>query len=109
MTDAVTDWLNHAQHAYDTAGHPRPGFVAGLQRAMGDAPTRADDLAVLAENVIPQMIDALRAVLELHEPVGRGPHKFCVACHSSDGFHLDWPCPTVQAIHDALNPDKEAA
>lgn len=53
-------------------------------------------------------VDALRAVVELHHPTARGR---CAGCRSGRtdsraGSYVDtsrrWPCPTIQAIADAL-------
>jgi hypothetical protein len=55
----------------------------------------ARDLA--DEKVVPPMLAALRAVVELHEPYDK-----CLAhertMESCDECHHKWPCPTIRAI-----------
>lgn len=74
---------------------------------------RADDArlipaarAQVAVKFLPRALDALNAVLELHEPIsgfeGDPSHWECKVC-SDDRGPKPWPCPTVQAIEGAIN------
>lgn len=51
--------------------------------------------------------DALRAVVELHQPIWTFPVKsnnsipICIQCRDGD-FLADYPCLTIQAIEKAL-------
>lgn len=52
------------------------------------------------DDIAPEAIAALRAVLDLHKP--EGPFVECATCRVDTGQPEDWPCPTVQAITKAL-------
>lgn len=57
------------------------------------------------EDVAPGAIAALRAALELHQPNSKIIDQWtrCRHCHDQDGSdYRPWPCPTVQAITEAL-------
>ena len=57
----------------------------------------------LAEVDIPALVAAVEAVLELHQ---RNRYDECIECLSTDEYgeatNVDYPCPTVTAIHSAL-------
>jgi hypothetical protein len=44
---------------------------------------------------------ALRAVVELHKPVELISSSMCLEC-SSDEETVGYPCPTIQAIEEAV-------
>lgn len=46
----------------------------------------------------PQSMQALRAVVELHKPFSDGDCRECTR-----PFQVRYPCPTIQAIREALN------
>ena len=50
-----------------------------------------------ARTRLPQALNALQAVLDMHHDSGDG---LCNEC--SDGFLINHPCPTVRAIQDAI-------
>lgn len=64
---------------------------------------------------VSRLINAVEAVLAVHEPVDAlmnpGRHerivKVCTGCGTDDGNWQRYPCPTVTAVENALNP-KEA-
>ena len=87
------------------------GSVMGAPKSIGGGyvtvPVLVDDLSMYegtAEFIaasrtdVPRLVAALRAVLDLHRDAGQP--AFCTHCQAlNDG---QWPCPTVQAIADAL-------
>lgn len=53
-------------------------------------------------------VDAIRAVLDLHEPQPRRAYgtTVCVSCSDDEGFtFMEYPCPTVRTVADALGAD----
>jgi hypothetical protein len=56
------------------------------------------------EQVAPEAIAALRAVLELHSAEDGGS-RWCPACRLDTGEPVDRPCPTEQAIIKALTTE----
>ena len=59
--------------------------------------------------------DAIRAVLEVHRgvpainttaPPGLQACKVCAGCGTDAGNWQQWPCPTVQAVGQALGAGK---
>ena len=52
---------------------------------------------------VPTLVAAVEAVLELHQ---RNRYDECIECLSTDEYgeatNVDYPCPTVTAIHSAL-------
>ena len=75
--------------------------VTRLFHRTADANAVAD-----AHTNLPRALDALNAVLELHEPIsgfeGDPSHWECKV-RSDDRGPKPWPCPTVQAIEGAIN------
>ena len=62
-----------------------------------------------ARTDVPRLLDAVEAVLAMHEPVSRhlvngGTFDECSYCvdPQDNTWRLDYPCPTVQAITSAL-------
>ncbi|NWN89204.1 MAG: hypothetical protein HLX51_11805 [Micrococcaceae bacterium] len=81
------------------------GIGRGIQ-----GPKNAEFIA-LARTALPQLAEALRAALEWHQPFqwsfGYGPVTSCKGC-ADQGLRQEettYPCPTVQAIHNALGGD----
>ena len=72
-------------------------FGEGNSQFIADARTR-----------LPQALDVIQAVLDMHRPstadTGEEEILFCPECFDvEDVGEVDtWPCPTVQAIHDAI-------
>lgn len=61
---------------------------------------------------LPLALDALDAVLDVHQPVdaldvarrpGQQLTQVCTGCGTDDGNWQRWPCPTVRAIEEALS------
>ena len=48
---------------------------------------------------VPEMLDALRAVLNLHQPYDQCVDGCCRYCEDCEH---QWPCPTVYVINAAL-------
>ena len=67
-------------------------FGEGNSRFIADARTR-----------LPQALDALQAVLDLHQPVKFFGHS-ATWLRCTQGCSA-WPCPTVQAIQTALGAE----
>ena len=60
-----------------------------------------------ARTTVPALLDALEKVLAMHTPMSRGRVSMCCSCEqwieSSDGHAcIEYPCPTVTAITQAL-------
>ena len=65
-----------------------------------------------ARTTVPALLDALEAVLGLHQPVTDGMgfteggygsiSPACSSCGTSDEYAVPWPCPTVTAIATTL-------
>ncbi len=59
-----------------------------------------------ARQDIPALLAAVEAVLELHKPEATGYGDWvcgaCISAGSHDWESTAYPCPTVQAIHQAL-------
>lgn len=60
---------------------------------------------------VPALVAALEAVLELHEPEATGYGDWvcgaCISAGSHDWESTAYPCPTVQAIHQALGEGEQ--
>lgn len=72
------------------------------------------EFIALARTALPALSRAVRAVLELHEPVDDYIHlrtKICSHRYCVDEAldQLEYPCPTVQAITDAMEGIDDAA
>ena len=98
MTD-IQAWLDEARALADQA-------TEGTWEAYADS----DYQPAGARTRLPQALDALQAVLEVHAPIdalntqytnGRIPHV-CTGCGQDDGSWNYWPCPTVRAIQNAI-------
>lgn len=82
----------------------RPQVLRSVMRG-ADAAFIAD-----ARTRLPQALDALQAVLDLHAPIdalnmrhrGGRVQQVCIGCGQDDGNWNYWPCPTVRAITDAI-------
>lgn len=133
MSDMVRAWLDHTQQL-DQDATPAPweadgkGILAereawdvgrGPARIAGmEMPYRTERMEANAEwiayarQALPAATKALRAVLDLHEPIhaldygqpvrGKRLTHVCTGCGQDDGNWNYWPCPTVKAITDAL-------
>lgn len=59
-----------------------------------------------ARTDVPALVAALEAVLEVHQHFeysdSRGDGAGCNECRYDDGSHMEYPCPTVEAINEAL-------
>ena len=51
-----------------------------------------------------RLLDALERVLAIHYPTDVGTDtQWCAECYvNDDPAEVEWPCPTVTAINDAL-------
>jgi len=80
--------------------------------------TSADaEFIAAARTTVPALLDALEAVLEIHQDGGESqgyldggsygdmPHC-CTECGSLGEYGVLWPCPTVEAITTALEAAK---
>ena len=82
---------------------PRPG--ASVAQVWG-VRWKADSAFIAhARAALPQAVAALRAVVDLHQPdVCWIDRLDCGACSSYDEC-VQWPCPTVAAITEALGEE----
>ena len=76
---------------------------------------RGDDAEFIADarTRLPQALNALQAVLDLHKPEEYDgyPHGadgvMCAVCLTEYGEYEEYPCPTVRAIMDAIGGGDE--
>lgn len=80
----------------------------------GNGSTKPDAAFIAdARTRLPQALNALQAILDLHQnlldvtildELGRTifTRRKCSTCSPNGGYNAVWPCPTVRAIHDAL-------
>lgn len=126
MTDRIMEWLDESQRladqadegpweAYGRGGYGRPrvqsvkslgggGVIAHTGYGEDDERAGLDAEFIAGSRTrFPQAVAALRAVLDLHHRATDffAKDDFCAECSS---FHrtVEWPCPTLQAITDAL-------
>lgn len=60
-----------------------------------------------ARSDIPRLVAALESVLELHQPyITRSAWQTCNECWNSGTAEIVYPCPTVAAIHGALEEEQ---
>lgn len=59
---------------------------------------------IIPGEIVPEVFAALRDIVKLHKPNSRVIDQWtrCYHCNDSNGEYRPWPCPTVQAIHAAL-------
>lgn len=88
------------------------GTLAYVQPLEADA-----EFIAAARTTVPALLDALEAVLEIHQDGGESqgylddgsygdmPHC-CTECGSLGEYGVLWPCPTVEAITTALEATK---
>lgn len=56
---------------------------------------------------VPRLVAALESVLELHQPyITRSAWQTCNECWNSGTAEIVYPCPTVAAIHGALEEEQ---
>ena len=85
--------------------------TGGSEYAVAYDVAREEDAAFIAaaRTTVPALVDALEAVLEVHKPDYTYPEcPKCIECSDLAStedrkFVVLWPCPTVQAITDALD------
>lgn len=66
----------------------------------GNGSTKADaEFIADARTRLPQALNALQAVLNLHK---RSFYGVCTECVCEDGTPIEYPCPTVETIQDAI-------
>lgn len=86
-------------------------FSAGISAL--EAHERADRWLDSIEAAVEQRgaVKALRAVMELHakrdDLQTRGGKPICDGCGDTEGWASEYPCPTVQAITDAMEGDDD--
>lgn len=73
-------------------------------RSEGDAYERFND----AYWTIPKLLRGVKKVLELHKPVENKYEErpVCDYCHDDAGPHVLYPCPTIEALQEAVNDDE---
>ena len=63
--------------------------------------------ATAARVTVPRLVNALEGVLAMHAPKDNGRVTMCCSCEqwiesSDDEACIEYPCPTVEAITEAL-------
>src|SRR5699024_7543695 len=105
----IIDSIESGEHALfvdeDNPGYGHLGAASSTVASFLLA-NNADFIAHARES-LPQLAKALRAVMEVHAPVDDYIHlrsKICSHRHCvDDAFdQMEYPCPTVKAITDAL-------
>ena len=95
------------QHQIDEAAEVN-GWPMPINSGIKDTFPRSDaEFIALARTALPTLAQTVRAVLELHEPIDDHIHlraKICSHRYCVDEAldQMEYPCPTVQAIADAL-------
>lgn len=95
------------QHQIDEAAEVN-GWPMPINSELRETFPRSDaEFIALARTALPQLAQTVRAVLELHEPIDDHIHlraKICSHRYCVDEAldQMEYPCPTVQAITDAL-------
>ena len=89
-------------------GHPR--WVVYTTGEYGHMAPEDERFIATSRTDVPMLVDALRAVLDLHPPIAH--HRIAAngevaehfeACEECDWVR--WPCPTVRAIESALREE----
>ena len=123
QADAATEgpWEAKHHHHLVTKRH----VVSEIPRVVecegdgGGGLYRGEDTEFIAaaRTTVPALLDALEAVLEIHQDGGESqgylddgsygdmPHC-CTECGSLGEYGVLWPCPTVEAITTALEATK---
>lgn len=83
----------------------RAALVAGNREGL--EPTFPEIAAIirLATFDAPPLIAAVEAVLAIHKPMVSSPGNYCKSCGDErlgEFLLIDYPCPTVTAISEAL-------
>ena len=85
---------------YEPSGYPLPGCTSCGENEATYERKDAEFIA-LARTALPQLAQALKSVLHLHRPerdqTGTRDNDLCNACMT-----FRYPCPTVQAIINAI-------
>jgi len=82
-----------------------------IEQYLDEHDSRANNSAITPYVEYPKAMgwkaaNALRAVTELHRPWEYPDYPdVCRECVDHEGYSLNWPCPTLQVIHDALGVD----
>ena len=99
---------------WDISGNDDDGLPALIA---SDAYGEDAEFIAAARTTVPALLDALEAVLEIHQDGGESqgylddgsygdmPHC-CTECGSLGEYGVLWPCPTVEAITTALEATK---
>lgn len=99
----VSEWVDD-DNWYEIHGQPFDGMVCPQVATIeGGGETEAAFIAD-ARTRLPQALDALQAVLDLHKRIWLDGREYCTHCVDWGG---EYPCPTVLAIHDALGENDE--
>ena len=111
MSDETTAWLDRVQTLAEKA-HDHIGKLCTQEHQWTmTVPPRDDDSDVLLTEAVAvgeKAATALRAVSDLHQPDDGGHCTECIIGHDGDSLtagapvHDAWPCPTVQAIANAI-------
>ena len=116
MTD-MQAWLDQGRTLADRAADHVGRLSSGDDKWTMSIPPKDTDsdvaLMSLLDGRLPQALDALQAVLDLHKPVDVEPSEtICAACSNRlpNGRFMpiiEYPCPTVRAITDAIGGGDE--
>lgn len=113
---ALTSLLGQWKAAIQSAT-PGPWKASSYGPGALLSPTEADgEFIALARGAMPRLLEAVDRVLELHK--SKVPwrilaefgsdeaerYRYCATCSE----HPSWPCPTVEALRDALSAQTPA-
>lgn len=105
MTD-IRAWLDQGKTLADRAADHVGRLSSGEDRWTMTVPPKDTDsdiaLMSLLDGRLPQALDALEAVLNLHKLDPDDSMPSCSHCLDAWENTADWPCATVRAITDAI-------
>ena len=119
QADAAREGPWDYQRGHDTPSGWFDAYVLGAdgESVVSEAFDGDAEFIAAARTTVPALLDALEAVLEIHQDGGESqgylddgsygdmPHC-CTECGSLGEYGVLWPCPTVEAITTALEATK---
>lgn len=114
-------WLDQGKTLADRAADHVGRLSSGDDKWTMTVPPKDTDsdiaLMSLLDGRLPQALDALQAVLDMHQDGGpsqgyvKGGYgemeHTCTECGWIGEYGVEWPCPTVRAITDAIGGGDE--
>lgn len=99
-------WVN-PHGAMEKYGYEFINSPSGIVASKIDNHANAEFIAH-ARTDVPALVEAVEAVLELHQPyITRSAWQTCNECWNSGTAEIVYPCPTVAAIRTALGEGEQ--